>query len=62
MSFGYTGVYNLLDFAAAVVPVTRVDREVDRKVEGYKPVSEFDRKIWDSCRPSFSIRNVEGFQ
>ena len=45
---GYTGVGNVLDYSAAVVPVGTVDKEVDGK-DGYLPVSEMDREIWESC-------------
>ena len=52
--FGYTGVANVLDYVAAVVPVTRADREVDIKekehVGSYQPISDMDRQIWESCK------------
>ena len=34
-SCGYTFLWNLLDYTAGVVPVTKVDRELDRLPEGW---------------------------
>ena len=45
---GYTGVGNVLDYSAAVVPVGKVDKEVDGRYE-YLPISEMDREVWESC-------------
>ncbi|KAK5454293.1 hypothetical protein LTS15_006293 [Exophiala xenobiotica] len=43
---GYTEVLNLLDYSAAVVPVTRADRNVDIFDESYKPFNDLDEKNW----------------
>lgn len=53
--FGYTGVANVLDYTAVVVPVGTVDKEVDGKggQNGYVPFSEMDREIWESCEWEF---------
>lgn len=40
---------NLLDYSAAVLPVTTVDKSVDVVDEGYKPMSEADVKVWKGC-------------
>ena len=45
---GYTGVANVLDYSAAVLPVGNVDREVDGKEE-YVAISEMDQEVWNSC-------------
>lgn len=52
--FGYTGVGNVLDYTAVVLPVGTVDKEVDRmgakgQEKEYVPLSEMDREIWESC-------------
>ncbi|EXJ89577.1 hypothetical protein A1O3_02644 [Capronia epimyces CBS 606.96] len=51
---GYTGVWNLLDFTACVVPVTWADRSIDVKAKDsadYVPIDERDRKVWEEYDP-----------
>lgn len=50
--FGYTGVANVLDYAAVVVPSGKVNKDVDVKWEGsrHAPVSDMDREIGESCK------------
>ena len=45
---GYTGVANVLDYSAVVLPVRNVDREIDEKEE-YVAISEMDQEVWNSC-------------
>ena len=52
--FGYTGVGNVLDYTAVVLPVGTVDKDVDVKggkggENEYLPVTEMDQEIWESC-------------
>lgn len=49
MYFGYTGVYNVLDFSAAVIPVTKADRTLDARVADYNPSGDLDSAIWKQC-------------
>ena len=46
---GYSVWVNLLDYTAAVLPVTTVDKSVDIADGGYKPISATDEKVWKSC-------------
>ncbi|TRM68714.1 general amidase [Schizophyllum amplum] len=50
--FGYTGVFNGLDYPSLVIPVTRVDLEKDATVserhEFYGPLDEIVYKLYDS--------------
>jgi amidase len=46
---GYSVWVNLLDYSAAVLPVTTVDKNIDVVDEGYKPLSEADEKVWQGC-------------
>ncbi|KAL8924111.1 MAG: hypothetical protein Q9208_004248 [Pyrenodesmia sp. 3 TL-2023] len=46
-----TTLINLLDYSAAVVPVTRAGKFVDKSDDGYKPLNETDRKNWESYDP-----------
>ncbi|KAL4947815.1 Acetamidase [Aspergillus filifer] len=40
--YGYASVINLLDFTSVVVPVGFADKGVDKRVDGFKGVSELD--------------------
>jgi amidase len=48
--FGYTGIYNLLDWPAMSIPVTYVDPVIDNVELDYTASNELDQKcrdIWD---------------
>lgn len=45
----YTEVVNLLNYSAAVIPVTKADKGVDGVDETYTPVNEVDRANWEAC-------------
>lgn len=47
--YGYSVWVNVLDYTSVVVPVTKVDKNVDKKAEGFKAVDETDQKTQDSC-------------
>ncbi|KAH7028573.1 amidase signature domain-containing protein [Macrophomina phaseolina] len=48
--FGYTGVFNVLDYSAAVVrSATRVDKEKDGRAEEYVPLNDFDGAVAGDC-------------
>ena len=40
--YGYASVINLLDFTSVVVPVGFADRELDKRFDGFRGVSELD--------------------
>lgn len=40
---------NVLDYAATVIPVTTVDKQVDKIDENYKPLDETDELVWKCC-------------
>jgi Asp-tRNA(Asn)/Glu-tRNA(Gln) amidotransferase A subunit family amidase len=42
-SCGYTFMFNLLDYAAGVLPVTRVDKDLDQLPQGFKPKNRIER-------------------
>jgi amidase len=42
---------NLLDYTSVVVPVTNVDKSVDKRDEGFKAVGEVDQQTQDTCKP-----------
>lgn len=48
--YGYTSIFNVLDYPACVVPVTNVDKNVDVPDKNFKPVDELDKEIADTCK------------
>lgn len=46
----YSESINLLDYSAAVIPVTRADKSVDKFDHDYHPLNEIDRKNWEACK------------
>jgi amidase len=41
---------NMLDYSAAVLPVTTVDKKIDIMDEGYTPINGVDEKVFQACR------------
>ncbi|KAG9235564.1 glutamyl-tRNA amidotransferase subunit A [Amylocarpus encephaloides] len=46
--WGYTSIWNLLDYPGIVFPVTKVNPELDAKDESYKPRNEMDKLYYDN--------------
>lgn len=40
---------NLLDYTSVVVPVTTVDKELDKVDIGYKPLDDIGKAVYESC-------------
>lgn len=52
-SCGYTFLWNLLDYTAGVIPVTKVDKDLDRLAGGWKPANGVQQgayKYYDSVK------------
>ncbi|CAF9903062.1 MAG: Acetamidase [Alectoria fallacina] len=49
--YGYSNIYNTLDYTSCVVPVTNVDKQVDVVNESFQPVSEQDRDTQEDYDP-----------
>jgi amidase len=47
----YTEVCNYLDYPSVVVPITYVDKEIDRPLEGYQPLNESDKETYELYDP-----------
>lgn len=47
---GFSVWVNLLDYPAAVLPVTLADKNVDVADKEYKPLSDQDEKVHDACK------------
>lgn len=60
---GYTMFVNVLDYTSVVVPVTTVDKNVDRKAEGYTPKDSlnemlhgvYDPEVYDGAHVAVQI-------
>lgn len=46
----YSSFVNVLDYTSVVVPVTQVDKRVDRRDEGFRAVDEVDRETQETCK------------
>lgn len=49
--YGYTSIINILDYTSVVVPVGFSDPQLDPIDPNYEPVSELDKKNWNSYDP-----------
>ena len=58
--YGYSVYVNLLDYTSVVVPVTTVDKGVDKVDEGYKPLDETDKEVYESCESSRTLIFIIG--
>lgn len=53
--YGYSTIFNTLDYSSCVIPVTNVDRKVDIMPKDFKPLNEQDQSIAEVCK-SRSLR------
>lgn len=51
ITMNYTAPFNLCDCALVVIPVTTVDKAVDKPDPAYVPTDEIDKKVQDSYDP-----------
>ncbi|KAK6219342.1 hypothetical protein LQW54_002330 [Pestalotiopsis sp. IQ-011] len=58
----YTEVINLMNYSAAVIPVTRTDKDVDVLDKDYQPSSDLDRKNWEAYDPEIYHGGPVGLQ
>ncbi|CAO1598695.1 hypothetical protein XANCAGTX0491_002455 [Xanthoria calcicola] len=47
----YTESINLMDYSAAVIPITKADKSVDTFDHHYQSLNEVDRKNWEAYDP-----------
>lgn len=45
----YSSFVNLLDYTSVVVPVTQVDKNIDKRDENFKSVNDIDQQTQDTC-------------
>ena len=48
--YGYTSIFNVLDYSSCVVPITNVDPDIDKVDTNFKPFDEHDEKIGHICK------------
>jgi len=48
--YGYTVAFNVLDYTAAVLPVTKVDKAIDVVDKSFKPKNDDDKKNYEACK------------
>lgn len=53
--YGYSTFVNALDYTSVVVPVTNVEKAVDRVDEGYRPIDGLDKGVYESCECSIFL-------
>lgn len=46
----YTAYVNVLDYTSVVVPVTKVDKKIDKAYSDFKPLNEVDKATQDTCK------------
>lgn len=51
--YGYSSIFNVLDYSACVVPVTHVDKHIDVVDKHLKPADDLDQEVADTCKPFF---------
>ena len=56
--WGYTSQWNLLDYPALVIPVSKVDANVNKTGKRYKPMNDIDREHWELCE--LCLRSGDG--
>jgi amidase len=49
----------VLDYTSVVVPVTNVDKTVDKRVERYEAINERDEEIQGDCKLNFVFSTLD---
>jgi len=48
--YGYASAINLLDYTSVVVPVTFVDKNIDKKNAEFSPLNDMDKTVQAECK------------
>ena len=54
--YGYSTWVNCLDYTSCVIPVTQVDKTVDKPYESFQPLNDVDKGIHEDCKHHASKR------
>lgn len=49
--YGYSTFVNVLDYTSVTVPITHVDKSIDKQLADFKPVNDVDQKTQDTYDP-----------
>ncbi|WPG98228.1 Hypothetical protein R9X50_00101600 [Acrodontium crateriforme] len=49
--YGYSVMANMLDYSSVVVPVTTVDKNVDKRIENFTPIDAADQEVQNTYDP-----------
>ncbi|KAG8532789.1 uncharacterized protein KY384_002667 [Bacidia gigantensis] len=49
--YGYTTIINTLDYTACAIPVTNIDKNIDRIDENFQPLSDLDKQVHEDYDP-----------
>ena len=47
--YGYSTIVNLLDYTSCTIPITTADKNIDVVEAQYKPTSDVDKDVYDTC-------------
>ena len=47
--YGYTTIFNVLDYTSCTFPVTNADQTVDVIAKDFRPIDDHDRKVAEGC-------------
>ena len=47
--YGYSTIFNVLDYTSCTFPVTNVDQSIDIVAKDFKPIDDHDKKIASGC-------------
>lgn len=47
--YGYSSIFNVLDYSACVFPVTNVDKNVDVTKKDFQPLNDLDQEVANIC-------------
>ena len=50
--YGYSTFVNVLDYTSCVIPITLADKAVDKYDSDYKPISDVDKQVHETCELS----------
>ena len=47
--YGYSTIFNVLDYTSCTFPVTNVDQSIDIVAKDFKPIDDHDKKLASGC-------------
>ncbi len=47
--YGYSTIFNVLDYTCCTIPITYADQNVDVVAKDFKPISDLDKAVAEGC-------------